>query len=271
VVEAEKHASLVVEAVNHVSLAVEEVKHVSLVVEAANRGSLVVEVADLASLVDKYLGMNHIFFFILTIHMSVIHQVGDIIVKKISDTGYSITKTPFFEYIISLKHLTLEKDNDNDNVIVFEATSVETLKTLLDDTKNINNEFCLKMIYDLGVHILFYERNDQGIVGFNLEDIIVINEEVFLFLNQEMIFSINNENKLKIDHVFEKSEFSAPELNAITELPAETYNTSCYYSLAKIILHCLRVDLNRLKPTKLFNFLDRCLKDNPFDRIFLYI
>ena len=207
--------------------------------------------------------------------MSVIHETGDIIVKKVSDSEYTITNTPLFEHILSSNGFQPikngEENSDSSNIFMFEASSVETLKEMLRHTKDINNEFCLKMIYDLGMHILFFERNDQGIVGFNLEDIIVINKGVFLFLNQEMVFAINNKNQLKIDHIFEKSEFSAPELNVITELPAETYNTASYYSLAKIILYCLRVDLNKLQPTKLFNFLDRCLKETPSDRIFLYI
>jgi hypothetical protein len=126
------------------------------------------------------------------------------------------------------------------------------------------------MVYDLGEQILFMERNNRGFLNFNLEDIIVIDDHYFLFLSQE-IYSLTSKKQLEINHPFILSNYSAPELGKIKELPATVSHKTVYYSLASIILYCLRVNLETLLPSKLYFFLERCLKEDPNDRIFLSI
>ena len=197
--------------------------------------------------------------------MTVIHSVGNITVKKQSNNTYSITNDPFFVEFLSADHFHSEEE---DKDIHFRANSILTLPQYLTHTKNINNEFCMKMVYDLGEQILFMERNNRGFLNFNLEDIIVIDHHFFLFLNPE-IYPLTKQ--LEINHPFVLSEFSAPELEKIKELPATASHKTVYYSLASIILYCLRVDLETLFPSKLYFFLERCLKEDPNDRIFLSI
>jgi hypothetical protein len=201
--------------------------------------------------------------------MTVIHKVGNIVVKKIQDNKYSITKTPFFSDFLSAPHF--QSVHENDDTIFFRASAIQTLSQYLSGSNSINNVFCMKMIYDLGSQILFMERKAQGIPFFNLEDIIVIDHHSFLFLNTEYTFSLDSQKNLEINRPFKLSKFSAPELKSIQELPAISSHKAIFYSLAAIILHCLQVGLEVLKPTKLYFFLDRCLEEDPANRMFLYI
>jgi len=61
--------------------------------------------------------------------------------------------------------------------------------------------------------------------------------------------------------------YCAPELLALTELPFRTHKSASYYSLALLCLHMLNLSLAELKGTKLFYFLERCLKE----RVLLYL
>ena len=201
--------------------------------------------------------------------MSVIHKVGNIVVKKIADNRHSITDTPFFSNFLSATHF--QSTQEKDNFIHFRASTIQSLAQYLSEAKDVNNVFCLKMVEDLGAQILFMERNSQGFLFFNLEDIIVIDQHFFLFLNTEYVFSLDSQKNLEINRPFRLSEFSAPELKSIQELPTTISYKTIFYSLAAIILHCLQVDLETLKPTKLFYFLERCLEEDPTNRMFLYI
>ena len=65
----------------------------------------------------------------------------------------------------------------------------------------------------------------------------------------------------------------APELYKLNVLPFITPRSASYYSLGLLCLHLLpkHLSLNNLRDTPLFYFLERCLKEEPLERICLFI
>jgi hypothetical protein len=66
------------------------------------------------------------------------------------------------------------------------------------------------------------------------------------------------------------SECCAPELLKITALPFLTQRSASYYSLALLCLKRLNLSLDKIEGTKLFYFLERCLKEEPSERVLMY-
>ena len=67
------------------------------------------------------------------------------------------------------------------------------------------------------------------------------------------------------------SERCAPELLKIPVLPFITHRSASYYSLALLCLKQLNLSLDKIEGTKLFYFLERCLKETPSERRLIYI
>jgi hypothetical protein len=68
------------------------------------------------------------------------------------------------------------------------------------------------------------------------------------------------------------SERCAPELMKMDVLPFITQRSASYYSLALMCLQLLRLQhlsLEKIQGTKLFYFLERCLKEDPVERVLL--
>ena len=136
----------------------------------------------------------------------------------------------------------------------------------------------------------YLEKHYQNILYFNLDDIIVINYDKFLFINADKIYDINNGFYYITTPISIEGDFVPPELKKKNlSLPLEVYYTSSYYSLALLLSYCLygkhirfnnKYDdsseehylpfFNSIYSTKLFYFCQRCLKEDPKKRIFLY-
>jgi hypothetical protein len=67
------------------------------------------------------------------------------------------------------------------------------------------------------------------------------------------------------------TEWCAPELRKIPALPFLTHRSASYYSLALVCLAQTHLSLAELQGTKLFYFLERCLKHDPKERLLLYL
>jgi hypothetical protein len=66
-------------------------------------------------------------------------------------------------------------------------------------------------------------------------------------------------------------DLCAPELLKINALPFRTHRSASYYSLALMCLRLLQLPLPELNGTKLFYFLERCLKIEPSERLCFYL
>ena len=65
-------------------------------------------------------------------------------------------------------------------------------------------------------------------------------------------------------------EVCAPEVVAMAAIPFISPRSAAYYSLAVLCLNMLRMTLDDLQGTKLFYFLERCLKEKPTERQLLF-
>jgi len=199
--------------------------------------------------------------------MTTVHKVNDFEVIKKREGLYAFSNMPFLDEYLS--NTTLKFSKNGNKIEIFTET-VQSLRQYLEVRRNRSVEDCIKIIYDLGAQILLLERNGEGILFFDLDDIIVINDKFFLFVNTSKIMPIHDD-RLSIRSIYDISLFTAPELKAISRLPATAPISVTYYSLALLIIYCLNIDIEILKYSKIYAFLKRCMAPEPEDRVFLFI
>ena len=155
------------------------------------------------------------------------------------------------------------------------AESIAPLRELIPMDYNQVENMIRQVGLQLEVLLLKYKK---GILYLNVEDIIVIDRSFFFLRGLENIINLQKEEllityPLKIEKADE--QFIAPELKqkmAEKVLPFKTSLNGVYYSLGKLCLYCLQLeDLETLKGSKMYYFLERCLKVEPTERYFLYI
>ena len=126
----------------------------------------------------------------------------------------------------------------------------------------------------------------------DLNDIMVINGKHFFFSNGNKLYKMTRKpdteertrRHMYITELYDhKNIFLSPEFIHNKQLPFYCDKSSCLYSLALIVLYCLKQSnsaisnsgfnstevLNYYKDTKLFHTLSYCLKDDPVKREFI--
>jgi len=185
--------------------------------------------------------------------------------------------------------------------IIFKASKVTTLKEyiqinrLLRGTKTMSICEVSNMITSLVTQLNYLITVEhRTILGYKLEDIIVINEENFAFVGSDLLAELNAES-MKYATIYspfsEDSFFFSPEMFEIKELPSLVHYKTSYFSLG-ILIVCLitddpdiykdylkhkqgkkileLLDNHTIKYTKLYWLLSRCLDEDPNSRsIFL--
>ena len=199
--------------------------------------------------------------------MTTVHTVNDFEVNKKQEGVYAFSNMRHLSEYLS--NTTLKFNKNGDKIEVF-AESLQSLRQYLEQQRDRSVQDCIKMIYDLGSQILFLERKGEGILFFDLDDIIVLNDNFFLFVNASKLMPIHDE-RLSIRSLYDISSFIAPELKEISHLPASVPISVAYYSLALLIIYCLNIDIEILKYSKIYAFLKRCMATDPAERIFLFI
>ena len=200
-------------------------------------------------------------------------------------------KTVLYESIVKTLPHSFSFINPEKQELHFQASSTK-IHNLLDFLKNnrLSWEQCMLLIGFLSKQIQELEKRGHSLLGFNLQDILMIDETVFLFVNNEYLFPIHNTISSYITLIipFQKPYFSSPELLQLTKLPSKIHYKSSYYSLASLVVYCLleeyifkgnevktNTDLEYiLKPiysTKMYWFLKRCLVPDPTNRKMLFI
>jgi len=196
---------------------------------------------------------------------------------------YTIPNNADNKYIITfLSQYDLILSSDDDNFITISANSIETLEEFKKEKDQSNNKelFINKFIYDIGCQILLLKENRIGIKHFNLSDIVVLNSDIFLFINPNMLYKLLSKKEIDIsvpeythgtftlDSIDSKSLFLPPEFS---EKNKYYYYTTSYYSFTKLLLHYFNIKISDIEHTSLYFFCNRCLVENPIDRVFLFI
>lgn len=203
--------------------------------------------------------------------------------------GQNDTKRCLYESIIKTIPHSFSFINPETQELHFQASSFNKIQHLLDFLKNnrISWEQCLLLIGFLSKQIQELEKRGYSIIGFNLQDVIMLNESVFLFVNNEYLFSFHNKYVTLVTPL-KKPYFSSPEILQLTKIPARIHYKSCYYSLASLVVYCLleeyvfkgnevkrddelEITLKPLFATKMYWFLKRCFVLNPENRHMLFI
>ena len=217
--------------------------------------------------------------------MSVVFRKDNVSIKKMKDNKYKIDydEGEYKHFWKFIKELIGEKNNN------FEAYSVVSLKELLKEKKNQLSYHHLSMFFkQVGDQYVNLEKDGYGKVFINLDDIVIIhkNEErrnsIFLCLGLGDVYEIEK-NILTINFPYKKSRvstFFSPELKNGKKFPLKIKKQSCIFSLAMVIVSCIKPNINlenlveelsSLDETKLYYALFRCLEEDPHNRYYLWI
>ena len=148
-----------------------------------------------------------------------------------------------------------------------------------DKLKNLSNKTipydrCVRMILDIGAQIERLKEEGYGLLSVTPRQVKETSSGAFILdTKRDMIYKCTKNGMLDITRPFKKDNTMAPEVQSIDTLPSETSYTTAFYSLGHLACDVLGIDrdIKLLKPTKLYFLLERCMSENPDDRIFLFI
>jgi len=209
--------------------------------------------------------------------MSMIHNIDDIKVNKyankyIIETDIDFAKSFIYKGIIDVI--------ETDTSITIKANNITSLKEYLNKNNNkLDYKIIVNMLEDIILTMNNLESNGYMFVNLKLDDIIVVNNDKFLFINYNNIYKLKD-NKISIENIMENiTEFIPSNEFNQQSVPYLLEVETLYYNIANLLVYCLfntKYDNNLLTiypiiNTKLYWFLERCLKINKEERVFLYI
>ena len=221
--------------------------------------------------------------------MTTLYSKFGVSVKKLTDSRYNIIFDEKLDFMLDYifdsltNKIDIAKDPTVDTLLELDnIKSVQTLpQFLLHYPYGINFNITLKFLEYLAAQLFYLERINKNIIFYDLESILIINNKIPIFVNSSLIFDIVDDDKTIIDVPFTPSDFVSPELSKIKTLPYEVYYTCSYYSLALLIYFLLfnkhlnlkeyDRDFAPITGTSMYWCLDRCLNEDPRERIFLFI
>jgi hypothetical protein len=119
-----------------------------------------------------------------------------------------------------------------------------------------------------GFTLLFWQPSD-------IMQLYTKTQTIYLLANLSQIVPLHEKDPTQLVLVYPTVyplpvDYCAPELLQMTALPFLTHRSASYYSLASMCLRLCHLSLAKLDGTKLFYFLERCLKAEPNERMLLY-
>ena len=192
-------------------------------------------------------------------------------------------------YSMFLKILSASFYQKETESVVFLAQSVHSLKEYLLNRKSLSYQDCIKLIEDLSKQISYLKYLDYGIIGLDMNDILVVDDHTFVFIGEGNLYPLNEKGNMNIYTLIYKPYFMSPEVLELINIPAEISYKVSYYSVGVLVLYFL---LHRywfagnkvpgteeeedriLKPihgTKMYWFLKRCLNKDMGKRELLFI
>ena len=217
--------------------------------------------------------------------------------ERYNETIYSDLHKEFITTLVSMYLVNTEDtviSSENTNLIEFSGLGVESFGAGAGGEYRYDEIETLALHLSLQVKIL--EKRGFTMLYLQSEDIIRIrincngngngneikrggNFYIYLLadLNQMVPLDKQNYNIFVLNYpkVYPfPNNVCAPELHNISMLPFTTHRSAIYYSVGLLCLHLLKrqnLSLNNLRDTPLFYFLERCLKEEPLDRMCLFI
>jgi len=139
------------------------------------------------------------------------------------------------------------------------------------------------MAFQLALQLAIIEKRGYTLLFWQPSDILVVELKkerdtlkLYILTNFSQIVSLHKKDQTQLVLVYPSvfplpADKCAPELLDIKVLPLITHKSASYYSLALLCLHFTHLSLAELKGTKLFYFLERCLKKEPKERMLIYL
>jgi len=179
--------------------------------------------------------------------------------------------------------------------------SIISLSNMISKQNIFSIQYANNLLRCMYSQTQFLLENNIAISFIDINDIIVINDNMFYFCNYHKLYKIKKNDSITITDFYDlQNDFLPPELIHNNVIPFSTYYTSSYYSLAILILYCLKkshgrnyrhdhndndndndIDdsnqlysssyqsiLNRYQHTKLYVTLKHCLVKEPLQRTF---
>jgi len=199
-------------------------------------------------------------------------------IEKISEGKYKIkSEESTRKYLIQTCKYFNILESFSDDIII----NVNSVGGIEDEFKIKQEGLKItKFIYCIGLQMLILLELNLSIKYFDEYDFIYVNKDIFLFVNYNKLFSLLTKDKFKektkfidykygiINNVNESNKFLSPEVKRGDKI---IYYTNMYYSFALLIQKIFDFKIEDIYYTKTYFFLERCLKDNPFEREFMYV
>jgi hypothetical protein len=210
-------------------------------------------------------------------------QTTNIFTIEFERTNYELIKS-----IIKSKLIPGSYTDEHFQILKFKAHNVKSLR---DHCQELYEKYGRQIlsINDIAIIIkclatqlnILIELN-KTILGYNINDIIVVNNEKYIFIGGDSLLEINEDSKMAlVSYPFSlKDFFISPEIKQKREIPFTIHYKCAYYSMASLCIYLLVGDelfntendvrdiLNNhhIKDSKLYWLLSRCLDEDPNKR-----
>ena len=239
-----------------------------------------------------------------TIHDTILDYVFNSFILKFgkreiyNENIHSDLHKEFITTLVNLyryRYLTNSEDPtlDHANINLIEFTELEK-SDIADDRHDKHKKFKYDDVETLALHLSLQlqllEKRGFTMLYLQSADIIRVSVNsskkgrdfcIYVLVDLTQLVPLDKQDHYKLVLNYPKvfpfpKSVCAPELYTIGMLPFTTHRSASYYSLGLLCLHLLNyqnqnLSLTNLRDTPLFYFLERCLKEEPLDRMCLFI
>ncbi len=201
---------------------------------------------------------------ILASHILASHILAShILASHIADTDNREIYTEFISRLLNQCNF-----QNNSNELACERLSLAKMAYHDVETMAFHLSLQLQYLEELGFSLLFWQPSDILLLHDGLD------KTLYLLANLTQMVPLDKKNLNELVLIYPKvyplpKERCAPELLKMNALPFRTHRSASYYSLALLCL--LYLSLDQIKGSKLFYFLERCLKEEPNERTLVYL
>lgn len=171
---------------------------------------------------------------------------------------------------------TILNDEYNHSKLIIKASSIQTFKnfkekqTKISGSNKLSQKVILSLIYSLSKQIFFLLNNESTcFYKIDIDNILVIDNSKFIYLSCEDLKDVKEKNIYIYAPISKNNGFLSPELLDTSSIPIIISYKTIFYSLGLLILDNITKEMQI--ETKLYYFLERCLRRQPNERYLLYI
>lgn len=184
--------------------------------------------------------------------------------------------------LVQTRLLTGATRDDTFRTVRFKAVSATLLPEFIKKYGPLSVTQVAKMVLDLGTQLKYLlETTHCGLFGYSPDHVLVLNDgESFVFLGNELVAPVVDGHQLHVYAPLSRRDcLFSPELERITQLPAQIHFKSAYYSLACLLIFALlgkpesleALHGHPLEGSKLYGLLSHCLSQKAEERSLVWV